>query len=86
MNQLVHSLFTVVVPAAIVAAIVGTVAGLLFKKIDRTISGKLSGENPRKAKYRQIQPNRGIGAEFTGITPLANRQWDYSILSKCRNE
>ena len=41
MNQLIVSLFLVIAPIAIVACIVGTVGGHLFKSFDKKIDSKL---------------------------------------------
>jgi hypothetical protein len=43
MHALISGLFTTVLPVAVLAAILGTVGGILFKKMDRKINQKLSG-------------------------------------------
>jgi hypothetical protein len=47
MNQLIISLFVVAAPIAIVACIVGTVGGHLFRDIDKKINSKLQGKRRR---------------------------------------
>ena len=50
MNQFIFSLFVVVAPIAIVACIIETVGGQLFRSIDKKINSKLQG-NHNKLSY-----------------------------------
>jgi hypothetical protein len=51
MDSLISALYTIVVPIAVLAVIVGTVGGILFKKMDGKINEKISGRAEKQKYY-----------------------------------